>query len=259
MCEPALPENTSERSVFIPDGIWINAFTGEEVVGPKTITVTGGLDVTPIFIRKGSAILTSEVVSPMNGADWQELSVNFYGLSETTVNLYEDDGETTDYLDGKVRTTEIAVTSVGDAWQIDIGEADGDFDTEYSVRTVKLRFHSETPVSVTANGAVIPATLIKEDAQALPFANSGASNISDVYEVTVEVDLAKGMTLLISDEEEDGMRGDINLDGRVTLLDALMLLDSLLENKVEASCDVNRDGKINLIDVLRVLKTVVKN
>ena len=172
--------------------------------------------------------------------------------------MYEDDGETTDYLDGKVRTTEIAVTSVGDAWQIDIGEADGDFDTEYSVRTVKLRFHSETPVSVTANGAVIPATLIKEDAQALPFANSGASNIFDVYEVTVEVDLAKGMTLLISDEEEDGMRGDINGDEKITITDMLAVKAHILGKSTltdinnATKADTNQDGKITITDFIQI-------
>ncbi len=185
--EPVLPENTSERTVFIPDGAWYNVFTGERHVGPATVTVTGGTDVSPIFVREGAALPAAPVISPMRGGHFEELSVNLYGLSETAFTLYEDDGETESYLDGDFRKTEITVSGEGDNWCVHIGAADGDFTTEYTTRLVTVRIHSDRPVK--------GATKVAKDLSARPFANAGASRIADVYEITAAVDLANGASI----------------------------------------------------------------
>ncbi len=190
--EPVLPVGVSTREVFLPDGTWINVFTGEKNVGPATVTVTGGTDVSPIFVREGAALPTSPVISPMQGGHWEELSVNLYGLSETSFTLYEDDGETESYLDGSFRKTEISVTADGDAWRIGISAAEGDFATAYGTRIVNLRIHSDRPVK--------GAMRIAKDANALPFANEGASRIADVYSVTAAVDLANGASISVEFE-----------------------------------------------------------
>lgn len=188
--EPVLPEGVSSRTVFIPDGTWIDVFTGEKFVGPKTVTVTGGTDVSPIFVREGAALPTAPVISPMTGADWQELSVNLYGLGEGSFTLYEDDGESENYLDGDWRKTEVCVKEVDtDVWRVDIGSAEGDFATAYDTRIVKLRIHSDR--------AVKGAAKIAKDATVLPFANEGASRIADVYEITAAVDLASGASVTV--------------------------------------------------------------
>lgn len=186
--EPVLPEGISARNVFIPDGTWYNVFTGEKHIGPATVTVTCGTDAMPIFVREGAALPVAPVISPMQGGHWQELSVNLYGLSETSLSLYEDDGETEAYMDGVYRKTEVSITAVGDsAWRVDIGAAEGDFSTAYGTRIVKLRIHSDR--------AVKGATKIAKDATARPFANEGASRIADVYEITAAVDLAAGASI----------------------------------------------------------------
>ena len=187
--EPVLPEDVSVREVFIPDGAWYNVFTGEKAVGPATVTVTGKTDVMPIFVREGAAIPASPIISPLNGGHWNELSINMYGLSETEFTLYEDDGETESYLDGGFRKTEVAVRNDGENWYVDIGAAEGNFATDYDTRIVKLRIHSDTPIA--------GAKRIAKDENALPFANEGASRISDVYEITAAVELATGATIQI--------------------------------------------------------------
>ena len=191
--EPVLKKDTSVRSVFIPDGTWINAFTGEKVVGPKTITVTGDITVMPIFIREGASIPLSKVISPMQGGHWQELSVNVYGLADTSFTLYEDDGETEDYVGDTWRKTDVSISSVDkNTWRVDISAAQGTFETEYDLRTVKLRIHSDR--------AIKGAAKIEKDTKALPFANEGASRIADVYEITSAVHIASGMSFTFETE-----------------------------------------------------------
>ena len=256
MCEPVLPENTSERSVFIPDGTWINAFTGEETVGPKTISVIGDTSVMPVFIRKGAAIPVSEVISPMNGGNWDELSVNIYGLSDTSFTLYEDDGETEAYLDGAYRKTDVTVKDLSDGnWQIDFSGAEGDFITDYTTRKVKLRIHTETPIkAATVNGTSATVTPIYLDETALPFANSGASNISHVYEIEADVSIADGATVILSGT----IPGDANNDGKLSVYDVLIAIDALVNKKDLPVCDIDGNGELMLIDILQILKKIAE-
>ncbi|MBQ6893443.1 MAG: DUF5110 domain-containing protein, partial [Clostridia bacterium] len=254
MCEPVLPKNTSERTVFIPDGTWINVFTGEETVGPKTITVTGGTDEMPVFVRKGAAIPVSDVISPMTGADWSDLSVNIYGLSDTSFTLYEDDGMTEGYLDGTYRKTNISIDALeSDNWQITIGAADGDFDTDYTVRKVSLRVHSDRPITATlSNGEALNVTPIQYEAGALPFNNSGASGLSHVYEIEVDTALAETTTVIVT----EGISGDINGDGIISLYDTLGALNAVLNNKPCPAADINADKILTTIDVIQSLKKI---
>ncbi len=253
--EPVNAYGISEREVFIPDGTWTNAFTGEKFAGPKTITVRGNTDQMPVFIRDGAAIPVSEVISPMNGADWQNLAVNIYGLCDTSFTLYEDDGETEGYLDGKYRNTTVSIKSIAsDTWQIDIGAASGDFATDYSKRKVTLRIHSATPISAATIGeSAATVTPIFIDKSALPFANSGASAISHVYEITAEVDLTKGESILVT----TGIIGDADNSGYLSVNDVLLALRSLLNQNGIPAADTDANGKLELMDVLRILKNIV--
>ncbi len=253
MCEPVLPENTSERTVFVPDGTWQNVFTGEKIMGPKTVTVTGDTSVMPIYVREGAAILTSDVISPMTGANWKEIAVNLYGLSETAVTLYEDDGATTNYLNGEYRMTPVTVTPSGDAWQVTVGTADGAFATDYDTRKVTLRVHSDTPVTAAIDGKALDVTVIAQDADALPFANKGASRTATVYEVTVDAPLTGETSVTLVQSP----MGDVNGDGTLTVKDTLLALKALLNRQECPAADMDGDGSLSLLDALTLLKKTI--
>lgn len=46
----------NKRDVFLPDGEWIDVWTGNAYAGPVTIEVNHGSSTSPIFVRAGSAI-----------------------------------------------------------------------------------------------------------------------------------------------------------------------------------------------------------
>ncbi|MBE6679717.1 MAG: DUF5110 domain-containing protein [Ruminococcaceae bacterium] len=259
--EPIVEEDNSSRDVFIPDGEWIDIFTGEVITGPKTLTVTKGMEQSPIYVRKGAVIPTTEVESPLNGADFENLALNIYGLGEDSTMLYEDDGTTEGYLEGDSRTTDITVSTSGDVTTVVMSAADGDFATDYTARKVTLRVHSDSPItSALVNGATAAVTKIEKDASVTPFANSGASNISDVYEISFTASLDREHTVLFSTSETplepDMLLGDIDGDGKVMINDVLLLLKAVA-NESDCNADMNADGKITLLDVLRLLKAVV--
>ncbi|MFP3302799.1 MAG: glycoside hydrolase family 31 protein [Caldivirga sp.] len=73
-----------ERTVYLPEGVWYDYWSGEAVKGPTTVRVKAPLNRIPIYVKDGSAIpytrvkalyLTPEVL--------RDLSVEVYGNVET--------------------------------------------------------------------------------------------------------------------------------------------------------------------------------
>ena len=231
MCEPVAAKDHSVRTVFLPDGNWINLFSGERITGPKTVTVTADVATMPLFVREGAVLPASRVISPMEGADWEELSLNIYGLGEGSFTLYEDDGESEAYMDGGYRKSEVTVHPVsGNTWQIDLGAAVGKFATDYTTRKVTVRIHSDKAItSAAVDGKPASVTKIDRDASAMPFAETGASAISAVYVITAEVSLADGAKLLVTADGATEIRMTVGsttgyVNGVAKTLDAAPLI-----------------------------------
>lgn len=250
----------STRSVFIPDGEWIDVFTGEVIAGPKTITVTKDVYSSPIYVRKGAVIPTSVVESPLTGADWQDISLNVYGMGEGSATLYEDDGATEGYLDGAYRETNVTVTTSGDTSTLEISAANGGFVTDYTARNVTLRVHSDTPItSALVDGKLATVTKVEKDATAIPFANSGASAASDVYEISFVANINEAHTVVFTTSEtplEGEIVGDVNGNKTLDIKDALIVIKAVLDGE-SVNADMNGDGAITLLDVIIILKAII--
>lgn len=54
---PVLAANAEERSVYLPDGTWINLWTGDVLSGLQSITAVSGEERIPVYIRSGKALL----------------------------------------------------------------------------------------------------------------------------------------------------------------------------------------------------------
>lgn len=251
-------ENESSRSVFIPDGEWIDVFTGEVITGPKTVTVTKDVYSSPIYVRRGAVIPTSAVESPLNGADWQDISLNVYGVGEGSVTLYEDDGETENYASGVYRKTDVEISASDEISTLVIGASSGAFDTDYTMRNVTVRVHSDVPVtSAFVNGNAVDVKYIEKDTDAVPFAESGASPASDVYEITFTADISLEQVVMFTTSDEPIVLGDVDGDKVITVKDTLLTLRALL-NKTQCNADMNHDGKITLLDVIRIMKLIAQ-
>ncbi len=252
--DPVTGEDESQRQVFLPRGAWIDVYTGEVHNGPKTMTVTKDVYSMPLYVRKGAVLPAAKVESPLTKADWQSLSLNLYGLGEGSTTVYEDDGRSEDYKNGESRFTAVEVTTEGTVTTLSLSAAEGDFATDYADRTVTVRVHADTPVTVaTVDGAAATVTRIERDEKAVPFANSGASPTSAVYEITFTASLDEAHTVVLSTA-----RGDIDGDGGVTVQDVLLAVRALVNFEECPFADMNGDGVLSLIDVIALLREVVR-
>lgn len=178
------------REVFLPDGIWIDVWSGKEYQGPYTYKVTHPLETSPIFVRKGSLAVLAPDMKNLNEKDWSELTLDAYpsaSLAETT--LYEDDTVTQAYKFGNYRTTKISAEALNGKYTIKIGKAVGEFEgaKAFTTRKWNVRLHAFTELgavkSVTVNGKrATGMSYFTRNSDASPFSFTGASADTAVYQ-----------------------------------------------------------------------------
>ena len=92
-------EGISKRKIWLPDGIWTDIFTGE-VLGGGFHEVERDKKSIPVFAKQGAIIPFAEVDGNFSGNP-SSVVLNVYNVGDGEYTLYEDDGESTDYQEGK--------------------------------------------------------------------------------------------------------------------------------------------------------------
>ena len=126
---------STERSVTLPDGDWIDFWDGAEFAGGQTITVDYPLERYPIFVRKGAVIpmdLREGTVFSKTNAVFPPLTVHLYPQGNLTrqFDLYEEKGAgarivcnfgqtTTIRLSASTRDFAFRVMNVAPVWMVE--------------------------------------------------------------------------------------------------------------------------------------------
>lgn len=198
------------RNVFIPEGRWIDVWSGNIIEGPKNISVTHGLETSPLYVRAGTIVplMTNlkdngETIASSEDSPWTELSVDVYpsAVLSATQTLYEDDGVSNAYKkedDAKVRTTDMSTTfdEATEEVVVNIGAAKGDYEpfyenhVKFTERTWTVRVHVPKDwgglTGVTVGGVTTnDYTVIPQNADMMPFVCGGAAPDGDVIELVI--------------------------------------------------------------------------
>lgn len=101
---PILRPSTETRVVYLPEGEWIDYWTGEQHAGGKYILAYAPLDVLPIYVKAGAMIpeFKDDVWKPTLGQQ-SDISLVLYGGktgSTSSNSWYEDDAATYAYEQG---------------------------------------------------------------------------------------------------------------------------------------------------------------
>ena len=192
---PVLSSDGKEfRDVFIPDGTWMDVWSGETFTGPQTVTVGHTVYTSPIFVRTGSFTVLADDADTLSTSDWGKLALDVYPdakKADFTYELYEDDGTTEDYMNGNFRRTPIRMVQDGQKLAFRISPAKGDYATDFTTRTYTLRIHEAegfTVDTVEVNGETVEFTRLQKaeayTADGLPFAFDTAACDNGVVLIT---------------------------------------------------------------------------
>jgi alpha-glucosidase (family GH31 glycosyl hydrolase) len=108
--KPSDPKTgVAKRKVWFPAGTWFNLFTGEKMAGGGWREITATLEDIPVFAKAG-AIVPLAAKAGWGGIDNPDaLDLYIFPDADNEFLLYEDNGETTDYLQGKYAITRVSL------------------------------------------------------------------------------------------------------------------------------------------------------
>lgn len=171
----------------IPEGEWVDYFTGETYEGGKWIDYEPkGLASGALLVKKGAVVVTMKPQKYILEKD-HEYTVNLYpGKDAGKSAIYEDDGFTFDYENGGYALTEITASGVHDGRiTLTVGKREGDFsgrpenghdlhknsipriDGIRPLSDLKLVIRGAYAKRVTLNGETVPFTYNGNDTELL--------------------------------------------------------------------------------------------
>jgi alpha-glucosidase len=157
----------AKRSIWIPEGDWIEWPTGARLHGPKLMDRSFRLDEIPVYARAG-AIVPTQQGEPVTTVAPDALEAQSQGTPNPLVlqvfpgaagdgNLYEDTGDTLGYKTSEFAWTHFHQQRLSDgALQVKVLPAAGGFAGMPAAREYELRLvGSWPPASVTVNGQAL--------------------------------------------------------------------------------------------------------
>eukprot|EP01062_Namystynia_karyoxenos_P027328 TRINITY_DN20_c0_g1_i1.p1 TRINITY_DN20_c0_g1~~TRINITY_DN20_c0_g1_i1.p1 ORF type:complete len:948 (+),score=348.52 TRINITY_DN20_c0_g1_i1:72-2846(+) len=153
------PCGLSTMQVWLPPGQWFERDAGVLRQGNTTISRSYALDEVPVFIRAGAVIPsiplgTGAAAVGVAGRQFEALEFTVYPGADTgSCRVYEDDGESYDYLKGAFAWTTANYTRQGGSVLFNVATT-GSYPSLPAQRPVTLRLQNAMPPSkVVVNGA----------------------------------------------------------------------------------------------------------
>lgn len=257
--ESGVVEDT--REVFLPDGTWIDVWTGERYQGPKTVTVTHPIETSPVFVREGALVVLAENMVNTSEKVWDKLTLDVYPSKNfaAQTRLYEDDVTTDAYQYGEYRTTDITMQASGEnKIAVTIGKAEGRFtgDRAFDTRTWNIRVHQNEGwgalTSVKVNGKTVSLAKYSQNAAAKPFAFSGAAADGGLYEFSFTGSVNRAYTIELVFESMKDSESNQTYDRTETAftvsLDEAGKYVDLTQTGVTDYLSVGDDGNVSTVN-----------
>ena len=128
-------EKTTE--VYLPKGCsWYDFQNGQRHEGGRYVTLTTKLNTIPLFVCEGSIIPVGPEVQYTGEKPWDELEIRVYPGRNVSFTLYEDDGTTCNYEQGKY--TEITFTWNDKRHELTVSDRKGDFPSMLQNRRFRI-------------------------------------------------------------------------------------------------------------------------
>jgi alpha-glucosidase (family GH31 glycosyl hydrolase) len=148
-------EKVARQQVWFPGGNWYHFFNGKPYEGGQTHTVESPLNEFPLFVKGGYPIPMQPYTERMCSTPLTELIVRCYpgeaGCNHT-YNLYEDDGLTTDYRQGRFAITSLNYQKRDGKVTVTIRPASGSYTDQplrraYRIELPGIEGHTEATVN----------------------------------------------------------------------------------------------------------------
>jgi alpha-glucosidase len=162
---PVFTSGDNHRNVYLPAGeSWYYWDTQNRYTGGQTVSVAASLGYLPLFSRAGAIIPRGPVQYYANEFAADYLDIHHWPGGTNSFTLYEDDGETTNYLAGVVARTTMTSISATNALAFTIHARTGSYDP--GSRDYYLIMYDANPVDdVLVNSNLITRVANRPEAE----------------------------------------------------------------------------------------------
>ncbi|MCU0403299.1 MAG: family 16 glycosylhydrolase [Chitinophagaceae bacterium] len=161
---PVYEKGAVSQNVFLPEGDWVNYWTGERMEGNRNYTVAAPLEQIPMFMKSGSIIPIRNYASSIEQGNNSTLTLEVYPGADGSFFLIEDDGSSNGYLKGVYAATLLENKFSEKTTRIIVRPVDGYYDGMPDKRTWKIHLKDgRKPLSVTCNGKRVKFTWGKDN------------------------------------------------------------------------------------------------
>ena len=134
--------NRTVHRFFIPDGVWYDFKTGKKFPGNKEYVSFFRDEDYPVFVSRGGIIPLSILEEENFTGIPKELEIHVFPGKSNSFNLYEDDGISEMYLEGRHVITQIDYNYLPNNYTIIIRTLDGGRGIIDDYRDYKIRFRN---------------------------------------------------------------------------------------------------------------------
>jgi Glycosyl hydrolases family 31/Domain of unknown function (DUF5110)/Carbohydrate binding module (family 35)/Carbohydrate binding module (family 6) len=135
------PGVNTTTQVWIPGGTWINYFTGQQFTGPSVQSISTDLSSMPLFLKAGGIVperannVTNDIQNPID-----QVTFVVGAGSNGDYQLYDDQGDGTEYGQGQFATTDITYRETANQRELTIANARGQYQGQSATREWSAQF-----------------------------------------------------------------------------------------------------------------------
>jgi alpha-glucosidase (family GH31 glycosyl hydrolase) len=137
-------KKVASQRVWFPEGVWYQWFSNERIIGKKQLAIAwADIDEFPLFVRGGVPVPMQPYTQRMAIEPLKTFIVRTYPGEENQKSefvLYEDDGISKGYLDGKFALTRIRYHRKGNQQTVRIDPVQGEYQEQVKARSYVIEF-----------------------------------------------------------------------------------------------------------------------
>lgn len=149
---PVTTKGAKSRTVYLPEGQWVDYWSGEKYAGRQNIITRTPLDKLPVYVKAGAIIPMQPDMQYFGEKPVDPVTLDIYPSGNSGYKLYEDDGKTLAYQQGGFALTEVTCAENRETVKVEIGQSEGKF--KVADRNYTLIVHLDKKPGSVAVGSI---------------------------------------------------------------------------------------------------------